>query len=142
MNSVIPDLWPAIDEPTLPPPVAILRQQGIALGQRTANLVYGEVKTISYPEQGAFTHVLWVVAPFLGFRTPILVASHKLDLYPVEVGSWRLPAPEGQAYYTADNPTKTTTEEEFKEAIKSILGLPANVKLLRALISQSEKPAG
>jgi len=104
--------------------------------------VYGEVKTISYPEQGAFTHVLWVVAPFLGFRTPILVASHKLDLYPVEVGSWRLPAPEGQAYYTADNPTKTTTEEEFKEAIKSILGLPANVKLLRALISQSEKPAG
>ncbi len=140
MTPVIPDLWPkGLGESAITPPIAILRQQGIALGQRTANLVYGEVKTQSFPEHGAFTHVLWVVAPFLGFRTPVLVAHHKLDLYPVQVGP-RKPT-EVMTHYAADHPTEATTPEEFMKAIENILAAADNVKLLRALIAQSEEPA-
>ena len=83
--------------------------------------------------------MLWVVAPFLGYRTPVLVAHHKIDLYPVLVGP-RKPTVTPN-FYAADNPTQATTPDEFMTAIKDILGSAENVKLLRSLIAQSEEPA-
>lgn len=133
----IPDLWPQLDEQPQTPPIAILRQQGVWLGQRTANLVYGEVLTKAFPGQGEFLHVLWVVAPFLGFRKPLVAAAHKVGLYPVQVG----PALEATPGHIVPSPQMpATSPEEFMQLLQTILASDDNVKLLSALIAQSTEP--
>src|SRR4051794_15053321 len=90
MTATIPNLWPdSFGEPPEPTPVAILRQQGILLGQKTGNLVYGEVQSRALPS-GEFMHILQITAPLLAFRQAVAVVIHKVDLYPLLVGRAKL----------------------------------------------------
>jgi hypothetical protein len=58
------NLWPAdVGTSTIVPPLAILRRQAVALGERTQGLLEGQVETLT--ERGEFTQVFYVVAPSL-----------------------------------------------------------------------------
>lgn len=139
MSSTIPDLWPKFGEESPIPPVAILRQQGVLLGQRTANQVYGEVQSRAFPEyDGAFQHILWVVAPFLGYRRAIVCVVHKASLYPADIGAAKETAV--PSHIVPNEPRKANSPEEFMQALQELLASEANVKLLNALIAQSAEP--
>ena len=85
MSTAIPDLWPAdFGIAHQPSPASILRQQGHLLGQHTQNFVVGEVDSKSERPDG-FIHVLYLAAPLLDFRQPLLHVRHKVDYYPVEL---------------------------------------------------------
>lgn len=76
-----PDLWPVDLEPKgEPSPSAILRQQGYRLGERTKDVVYGEVD--SRYEDGKFTHTMYLSAPYLKLRRPVVVVEHEVSSYP------------------------------------------------------------
>jgi len=139
MTPTIPDLWPDSfgESPTLSP-LAILRQQGILLGQKTENFVYGEVRSWGHPA-GEFAHVLEVVAPHLAFRQPIAVAYHTVDVYPAKLGR---PDPKSpfnhRGFPTIDGqPLEVNSAAEFMDALKAILRAEETTKLIRTLYDQS-----
>jgi hypothetical protein len=142
MTPTIPDLWPeSFGEPPLLTPVAILKQQGILLGQNTGNLVYGEVQSRGLPS-GEFMHVLDITAPLLAFRQPTAVVLHKVELYPVRVGKAKpgdirnqfgVPEVESELQLVG-------SPEEFLTVLKSILQSEATLKLIRSLIAQCAEP--
>jgi hypothetical protein len=138
MTPTIPDLWPPLGETPQTTPLAILREQGRLLGQKTANQVYGEVQTKADSEDGSFRHILWVVAPFLAYRKPLAVATHKVGFYPVQVGPAKEVPPPG--FIVARPSTTASTPEEFMQALQTVLASEDNVKLLNALIAQSTEP--
>ncbi len=95
-TATIPDLWPTDLEPAAaePTPVAILRQQGHLLGQRTGNAVYGEVESLDARDESAFrqpttfAHTLFLISAYVGYSRPILKVHHDLDIYPATVTSF------------------------------------------------------
>jgi hypothetical protein len=142
MTPTIRDLWPEkFGEPTQPTPVAILRQQGLLLGQKTENFVYGEVQSRAYPS-GEFAHVLEVVAPLLAFRQPIAVAYHYVDVYPARIGQPDRNNPWNHRDFPtiAGTPRVVDSAEAFMEALKSILQSEETTKLIQTLVAQSTEP--
>jgi hypothetical protein len=138
MTAKIPDLWPPLSESPQLTPLAILREQGKLLGQRTANQVYGEVQTQADSGDGSFRHILWVVAPFLGFRKPLAVAIHKIAFYPAQVGQAVETSTPG--FIVPRPATTASTPDELMHALQAVFALEDNVKLLNALIAQSTEP--
>jgi hypothetical protein len=141
MTPSIPDLWPqSFGEPPEPTPSAIFRQQGLLLGKKTDNLVYGEVQSRSHPS-GEFAHVLEVVAPLLAYRQILAVAYHKVDAYPAKIGLPNLRSPWNHfGFPTCDSPREVKSAAEFMEELRSILQSEDTIKLLQTLIAQSTEP--
>src|ERR1700741_3168061 len=81
----IPDLWPDKFEVLAElPPVSILRQQGLHLGQKTRNLVLGEVRTV--PSGKTIRHYFNLRAPLLSYDYPLLHIEHAtVANYPVTI---------------------------------------------------------
>jgi hypothetical protein len=78
-------LWPVdFGEPVLLTPLAILRQQGAALGDQTKNIVVGRVVTRSGDNDG-FMQIFSLYCAPLGYQTDPLVVKHGIDLYPATV---------------------------------------------------------
>ncbi len=124
------DLWPEFHVSTEPSPLAILRQQGFKLGERTRNAVFGEVRTERDGDR--FRHTLQVSAPFLDTREPPLWAEHGLDRYPVDV---TLAGHHGPAASVVSR--KADDAAGFSTAVKELLAHPAVVKLVDSLLAQS-----
>jgi hypothetical protein len=139
--TTIPDLWPqSFGEPPQPPPVVILRQQGLLLGKRTDNLVYGEVHSQTLP-LGQFAHVLEVVAPLLAFRQPIVIVGHSVDVYPTQIGRPDLSNPTNRrGFPTIASPKTVTSSQEFMAALEEILKSEETLKLIQTLIGQCADP--
>ena len=141
MSTTIPDLWPEVSvEPEQPSPVSILRQQGLLLGKRTENLVYGEVQSRAHASW-TFAHLLEIVAPSLAYRRPLVVAYHEVKAYPAKIGR---PHPD-QTYNHLGMPTmidekKVNSSDEFIDALRAILQAEDTVKLLQTLIDQCREP--
>ena len=84
-SSTFEDLWPAdLGATDVVPPVVILRQQATMLGQRTQNILLGEV--LSEPgEEDTIYHNFYIKAPALGnYRYKLFWISQKItSLYPI-----------------------------------------------------------
>jgi len=142
MTATIPNLWPdTFGEPPQWTPVAILKQQGILLGQKTGNMVYGEVQSRVLPS-GQFMHVLQITAPLLAFRQAVAVVIHNVDLYPLSVGQAK-PGDTHNQFGVPEmesEPQQVTSPEQFLTVLRSILQSEATTKLIRSLIAQSTEP--
>jgi len=120
------DFWPEITPGKMATPVALLREQAGLLGQKTRNLVVGEVRSGQKGEE--FTHNLNLVAPALGRYTyTALTISHGIALYPVAI----------QNRVRQTRPFVVRSEEELKDALKDILSSEEMKHLIEALIAQS-----
>src|SRR5207245_10794398 len=88
MPATVPNLWPPDfgQEETLAP-VAILRQQGSALGERTQNIVVGRVNTYGTPE--GFRHDFLLVCSPLAYSIHLFMVEHSLDFYPATITQQR-----------------------------------------------------
>jgi hypothetical protein len=120
------DFWPDdIGESEMRTPVALLREQAVALGEKTKNVVTAEVE--SSTDGGMFVHTLYVAAPSINYKYQLLTVRHPLLLYPLlakEPGnmSWK----------------KLESEDDFLEWLKTVLASENTKKVIRALKAQSQ----
>ena len=152
MPQTIEDLWPVdLAFADIKTPVAILREQAYLLGQKTNNVIEGEVTsttedyslpydmvsriasfTMSEGELDAmkknnptFYHSFYVKVPTLGnYRYKLFYVEHPINLYPVILHR------EGKA-------TKCEDEEEFGEALRKAFADPNTLRIISSLRSQS-----
>ena len=135
MATEIPNLWPeSFGDPGPPTPVAILRQQGLLLGQKTSNLVYGEVHSRA-TGPGAFSHTFEIAAPLLAYRHPVVVVTHGVNPYPAQLSPPQVTS--GPDQYRMPPKVAANSSEEFLERLKAFFQSPETVRLLHSLVAQS-----
>src|SRR5580704_15217123 len=100
------DLWPTnIADANLLTPVTILKEQAALLGEKTRQLVTGEVAT---PATGnLFVHHFYIVAPTLNYKYELFSISHGVSFYPTTLRH-------------SSNPVQITSEGALKDNLKHI----------------------
>jgi len=138
MATSIPDLWPPdIFTTPAPTPIAVLRRQGEALGAHTQNLVHGEVETTTNPDGKSFTHTLYLSAPLLRYRRPLLnVDQTQPQAYPAIVWEADLTRPPNDRWSR-----EVANEEELQACIQEFLNEPRVKNILRSVINMSNDVA-
>lgn len=114
-------------------PTTILREQAKALEKMTKGILSGEVSVVG---KGQFFEIeLSIVATAINnYRFDVVRVVHDPKLYPLQVRpAWDY---YNQAVRTCQN------QEEFEEALGSILQSDEVVKVIGALIAQSRADAG
>jgi hypothetical protein len=120
------DFWPDdIRQSNQRTPVALLREQATALGEKTRNVVTAEVESDSAGQE--FVHELYLVAPVLHYRYQLLTIRHPLFFYPMGVT-----VPDTFDWDTVDS------EEAFVVWLKGVLASDKTKKVIQALIDQSQ----
>ncbi len=116
------DLWPAnIADSRLTTPVAILKEQAALLGEKTKQLVKGEVSTQT--TGNLFVHHFYLVAPTLNYKYELFTASHVINFYPLTLRQ------------TSQN-TTIMNEEDFKEKLKEILSSQHTLNVVHSILAQ------
>jgi hypothetical protein len=119
-------LWPAdFGEVEQLTPVAILRQQGAALGELTKNIVVGRVETAGGPD--GFDQRFWLFCGPLGYQLPLLQVRHNIDLYPAEIIFLAEQAPSVQ----------TTGADDLKNKLRDAFARPKTRRIIASLLAQS-----
>lgn len=119
------DFWPDdIGQAELRTPVALLREQAAALGEKTKNVVTAEVESDNAGK--FFAHKLYSVAPVLHYRYQLLTSQHPILFYPMDVTT------PGSSWDTVKS------EAEFAEWLKTVLASEGTKKVIRSLIAQSQ----
>ena len=133
MSPAIPDLWPPdFGTSSQPSPASILRQQAHLLGQRTRNVVVGEIESKS-EGRGRFLHQFVLAAPLLDFRQPLLHIRHGVEVYPVELAVY-----DDSGAHVVN--ISAVNSEQFMSALKSHLAAERIVRLVRSLVDQCRDP--
>jgi hypothetical protein len=123
----INSLWPTdFGEVAVLTPVAILRQQGAALGQQTQNIVVGRVSTAG-DGQSFYQNFSLYCSP-LGYQTHLLQVRHGIDLYPAEIIVTGEAAP-----LTAASP------DDLKTKLREVFAHERTKKIIASLIAQSRQ---
>ena len=144
------NLWPddiAVVEEV--PPIAILKEQGLLLGQRTKNLVEGRVRggPLNYgrtkfwqkgdPDyaRNEFSYTFEVVAPALdNYRYELFGISHGVDFYPLGI-DWD--SPDNTLISNLSGEAGIENEERFLKALEIIFSSEKTRKVIGSLIAQS-----
>lgn len=115
------DLWPDnIAETTMVTPVSILKEQAALLGEKTKQLVKGEVVTETTGKM--LSHRFFVVAPTLNYRYELFSASHGITFYPITVFFF--------------NPAPVNSEEDLKAKLKEILSSQHTLNVVHSILAQ------
>lgn len=123
----INSLWPTdFGEVPVLTPVAILRQQGGALGQQTQNIVIGRVETSG--DGQLFYQNFSLYCPPLGYQVLLLQVRHGIDLYPAEI----IVTGEG-------SPLAAASSDELKSKLKEVFAHERTKKIIASLIAQSKQ---
>jgi len=164
MNKI--DLWPEINlEAHEDEPIKILKDQAEILGQKTKNLITGDVVTNT--ESGVIYHTLYLVAPILdNYRYSLLKIAHTSMQYPLFIYDYskengRIKARKkykptiagrlaettsrmsiGQLYeideiIIPEPDKKVNSPDEFKKELKKILQSAETISIINSLIAQS-----
>lgn len=144
------DLWPkGIERNRVRSPVIILREQGSLLGEKTKNLVQGEVMESAGIGENLFAYSFFIVAPALShYRYKLLSIRHDVSLYPVtvdveerifqEVSSQFKDAifsPDGEIIKTY---LLARSEKEFLTLLREIFKSEKTMQVVTGLLSQSD----
>jgi hypothetical protein len=116
------DLWPAnIADSRLTTPVAILKEQAALLGEKTKQLVKGEV--VTQTTGNLFVHHFYLVAPTLNYKYELFTVSHVINFYPLTLRQ------------TSQN-VSIMNEEDFKEKLKEILSSQHTLNVVHSILAQ------
>ena len=147
----MPDLWPdnitSVDV-TTPSPLAILKEQAAALGQKTANIVEGNVN--SAPENarelpGDFWYSFHIVGPVLGnYRYRLFRVGFPHAMYPVSIipDEDVLSEVRKKPFIVRSNAVageflEAKNDKEFKDVLQAIFGAEKTKRVIQAILSQS-----
>lgn len=123
-----PDLWPPdFGALTLLTPVAILRQQGAALGEHTKNIVRGIVETDGV--DGNFVQKFHLYCSPLGYKTLLLDVRHGIELYPAEV----------LVYGEQLKPIQVSDADALMNTLRDIFARPKTKNIIASLLAQSQQ---
>jgi hypothetical protein len=118
-------------------PIAVLRKQGEALGAHTQNFVHGEVETSS-PEGTRFIHTLYISAPLLRYKHPLLnISQNQPQFYPVILRETELTKEPGKPSWGVG----AANAQELQDRIREFFNEARVKELLRTLISLSNDVA-
>src|SRR5215471_3473922 len=124
----MPDnLWPDnIADSNLVTPVTILKEQAALLGEKTRQLVQGEVTSQSPSSVGGmatpFVHRFEISAPTLNYRYELFYITHGVNFYPL-------------ALNLAGKTTSISSEAELKENLKQIFASPRTLNAVHAILA-------
>ena len=124
------DLWPDViaTAPSERAPVVILREQAVALGKKTKNLVEGAVGRGEHQSFGSqdFIYRFWLRAPALEYRVLLFTVEHPIEFYPLSLSVER----SGESVIVNDEPA-------FLDALKAVFSSDDTVRTVQSLIAQS-----
>jgi len=155
------NLWPddiAVTEKKAP--VTLLREQASMLGEKTQNLVIGQVQELPYLEpiisqsglilprvvkgisepleEIIFYYGFYIIAPALGnYRYRLLTILYNVDFYPVIIRVDEDVKNEISPSVDVDPKIIANSEEEFSELLKKIFHSQKTKKIISAILSQS-----
>jgi hypothetical protein len=116
------DFWPAnIAESNLITPVTILKEQAALLGEKTRQLVKGEV--VTQTTGTLLVHYFYIVAPTLSYRFELFNVQHHVNFYPLVLGY-------------LNKSTSLPTENDFKEKLKEILASQHTLNVVHSILAQ------
>jgi hypothetical protein len=116
------DLWPAnIADSNLTTPVTILKEQAALLGEKTRQLVKGEV--VTQTTGSLLFHYFYIAAPTLNYRFELFNISHSVNFYPLVMRY-------------LNNMTSIASEDAFKEKLKEILASQHTLNVVHPIIAQ------
>jgi len=139
------DLWPdKIAVEKMITPVTILRQQALLLGEKTKNIVQGEVRS-SKDNFTSFNYAFYIVATALdNYRYKLLEISYNESLYPVDIDveeEIRKKIPDKFQIVEVERIGKfivANSEEEFLDILKAIFNSAKVLRVISVLLSQSD----
>ncbi len=115
------DLWPGnIAESNLVSPVTILKEQAVLLGEKTKQLVQGEVDTQAVGNM--ITHRFSIVAPTMNYRYELLKISHQVAFYPLTL------------HFLSS--TSVPSEADLKENLKRIFSSQHTLNVVHSILAQ------
>jgi len=116
------DLWPAnIADSNLTTPVTILKEQAALLGEKTRQLVKGEV--VTQTTGSLLFHYFYIAAPTLNYRFELFNVSHSVNFYPLVMRY-------------LNHTTSLHSEDAFKEKLKEILASQHTLNVVHSIIAQ------
>lgn len=116
------DFWPAnIAESNLITPVTILKEQAALLGEKTRQLVKGEV--VTQTTGTLLVHYFYIVAPTLSYRFELFNVQHHVNFYPLVLGY-------------LNKSTSLPTENDFKEKLKEIFAAQHTLNVVHSILAQ------
>lgn len=128
MTTSSEDLWPDDlgAQPTDKTPLVILREQAAKLGEKTGNVVEGEVSVHPHPDGKSLSIRLTVIAPALGgYEYVLLEATQPVELYPVTM-------------HFEDGRWVANDERGFKQYLKNLFNSQRTKALIANLVAQSK----
>jgi hypothetical protein len=132
MPDQIADLWPPeVGTTSVVPPLAILRRQAAILGERTQNLLEGQVDTLTEGDQ--FRQLFYIVAPSLSYRYKLFEVRHGVSGYPVY---YEFPRRVFPTFGTAPAGLELDTPEKFADWLKDTLASDETRRVVGSLLSQ------
>ena len=115
------DLWPEnIAESNLVTPVTILKEQAARLGEKTQQLVTGEVVTTGFGTM--FVHTFNILAPTLAYKYELFRVTHGVAFYPLTVK------------FVDD--ISIQSEDEFKQKLKDIFASQRTLNIVHSILAQ------
>jgi hypothetical protein len=132
------DLWPSvIDVSSQTAPIAVLKQQASHLGEKTKNLVVGEVESRQlfdrlFDQDGfMLRHEFMVVATALGRYRRLLfwITQNPIEFYPLRLNSDIEPA--------FSDGIRIDGEEQLLAVLRQIFNHPKTIGIIQTLLAQS-----
>ena len=118
------DLWPDdLADVNLVTPAVILKEQAALLGEKTKQLVKGEV--ITHASEKGFGHRFNIVAPTMGYTYELFTLSHGVAFYP---GSFRISGQHN--FLTIEN------EEALKRTLRELFSSQQTLTIVRSILAQ------
>jgi hypothetical protein len=128
MSQTTQDLWPediaVVSD--LKPPLTILREQASLLGNKTNNLVEGEVRSYNMGN-GILSHSFLVTSPIFNYSYSLFTVMHSAEFYPVDF------VDDSNIVLESVN-----SEEAFVDKLRSIFASEKTRKVVSALIAQAQ----
>lgn len=124
-------LWPDFNFEEVKTPLAILQEQANELGEKTKNILVGEIITTEAFDDKANQMILiyqfYIKAPILSnYRYLLFRLLQKNALYPVDI------------YFDPDKTKIENIEEiQFKDKLKDIFNNPKTEEAIKSLYAQS-----
>lgn len=144
---MVDDLWPDYisSQTSVKAPVTILKEQGALLGEKTSNLVEGQVAQPGdpYEREDRFFHVLYIVGPALSnYRYQLLTVSHPIDLYPLwlDIDESILEELDLHEYIQYDENERAwfvDTQDKFIGTLRMIFATKKVRRVIEAIVAQS-----
>jgi len=130
----IPDLWPTEigAETSIVTPLAILRNAASQLGERTQQLIIGDVsQEVIYGSK--FRLHFFIEAPTLDhYRVKLFSVEHDIDGFYPCIGRFS----PGKIGHPNDADVELASEKDLQDWLKSVFSAPRTMKLVNTLLQQ------